>query len=99
MKALSTTPCTPPLQTQSKTVEAIGLGEKGTYMAALTFGNVHGVYKPGNVHLRPELLKEIQTEVGAKYGKGDKPFYLVFHGGPAPPSRRLQTQCPTVLSR
>lgn len=64
-----------------KTVEAIGLGEKGTYMAALTFGNVHGVYKPGNVHLRPELLKEIQTEVGAKYSKGDKPFYLVFHGG------------------
>ena len=64
-----------------KTVEAIGLGEKGTYMAALTFGNVHDVYKPGNVHLRPELLKEIQTEVGAKYGKGDKPFYLVFHGG------------------
>ena len=64
-----------------KTVEAIGLGEKGTYMAALTFGNVHGVYKPGNVHLRPELLKEIQTEVGAKYGKGEKPFYLVFHGG------------------
>lgn len=64
-----------------KTVEAIGLGEKGAYMAALTFGNVHGVYKPGNVHLRPELLKEIQTEVGAKYGKGDKPFYLVFHGG------------------
>lgn len=64
-----------------KTVEAIGLGEKGTYMAALTFGNVHGVYKPGNVHLRPELLKEIQTEVGAKYGKSDKPFYLVFHGG------------------
>ena len=64
-----------------KTVEAIGLGEKGTYMAALTFGNVHGVYQPGNVHLRPELLKEIQTEVGAKYGKGDKPFYLVFHGG------------------
>ena len=39
------------------------------------------MYKPGNVHLRPELLKEIQTEVGAKYGKGDKPFYLVFHGG------------------
>ena len=64
-----------------KTVEAIGLGEKGTCMAALTFSNVHGVYKPGNVHLRPELLKEIQTEVGAKYGKGDKPFYLVFHGG------------------
>lgn len=63
-----------------KTVEALGLGENGRYMAALTFGNVHGVYKPGNVHLRPELLKEIQDEVGRKYGK-DKPFDLVFHGG------------------
>src|SRR5690606_35975419 len=41
-------------------VEGIGLGEQGRYMAALTFGNVHGVYKPGNVKLRPELLKEIQ---------------------------------------
>ena len=50
-----------------KTVEALGLGEKGRYIAALTFGNVHGVYKPGNVHLRPELLKQIQDEIGAKY--------------------------------
>ena len=57
-----------------------GLGEKGTYMAALTFGNVHGVYKPGNVKLRPEILKEIQDAVGAKYGQ-EKPFNLVFHGG------------------
>ena len=63
-----------------KTVEALGLGEKGRYIAALTFGNVHGVYKPGNVHLRPELLKQIQDEIGAKYGK-EKPFSLVFHGG------------------
>jgi fructose-bisphosphate aldolase class II len=63
-----------------KTVAALGLGEKGRYMAALTFGNVHGVYKPGNVKLRPEILKEIQDAVGAKYGK-DKPFDLVFHGG------------------
>lgn len=63
-----------------KTVEVLGLGEKGPYIAALTFGNVHGVYKPGNVHLRPELLKQIQDEIGAKYGK-DKPFSLVFHGG------------------
>ncbi|MFZ0159540.1 MAG: class II fructose-bisphosphate aldolase [Kineosporiaceae bacterium] len=62
------------------TAEALGLGEKGRYMAALTFGNVHGVYKPGNVKLRPEILKEIQDAVGAKYGK-DKPFDLVFHGG------------------
>src|SRR5690606_33518603 len=47
------------------TAEALGLGEKGRYMAALTFGNVHGVYKPGNVKLRPEILKEIQDAVGA----------------------------------
>jgi len=62
------------------TVAALGLGEKGVYMAALTFGNVHGVYKPGNVKLRPEILKEIQDAVGAKYGQ-DKPLNLVFHGG------------------
>jgi fructose-bisphosphate aldolase class II len=62
------------------TAEALGLGENGRYMAALTFGNVHGVYKPGNVKLRPEILKEIQDAVGAKFGK-DKPFDLVFHGG------------------
>jgi fructose-bisphosphate aldolase class II len=62
------------------TAEALGLGERGRYMAALTFGNVHGVYKPGNVKLRPEILKEIQDAVGAKYGR-EKPFNLVFHGG------------------
>ena len=63
-----------------KTIEALGMGENGRYLSALTFGNVHGVYKPGNVHLRPELLKQIQDEVGAKYGKAN-PFDLVFHGG------------------
>ncbi|MEV0560732.1 class II fructose-bisphosphate aldolase [Dactylosporangium sp. CA-152071] len=61
-------------------VDALGLGEKGRYMAALTFGNVHGVYKPGNVKLKPEILKTIQDAVGAKFGK-DKPLSLVFHGG------------------
>ncbi|GAB3407157.1 class II fructose-bisphosphate aldolase [Flindersiella endophytica] len=63
-----------------RTAEVLGLGEHGRYITALTFGNVHGVYKPGNVKLRPEILKEIQDEVGAKYGK-EKPFDLVFHGG------------------
>lgn len=63
-----------------KTIEALGLGENGRYMTALTFGNVHGVYKPGNVVLKPELLQEIQSVLGEKYGK-DKPFDLVFHGG------------------
>ena len=63
-----------------KTAEAIGLGEKGRYLLAATFGNVHGVYKPGNVKLRPSILKDIQDAVGAEYHK-DKPFDLVFHGG------------------
>ena len=63
-----------------RTIEVLGLGEKGRYITALTFGNVHGVYKPGSVKLRPEVLKEIQDAVGAKYGK-EKPFDLVFHGG------------------
>lgn len=62
------------------TIEALGLGENGRYLTALTFGNVHGVYKPGNVKLRPEILDEIQREVGATLGK-DRPFDLVFHGG------------------
>ncbi len=62
------------------TAEAVGLGDRGRYILAATFGNVHGVYKPGHVKLRPAVLKEIQEAVGAKYGK-DKPFDLVFHGG------------------
>ncbi len=63
-----------------KTVEALGSGENGRYITALTFGNVHGVYKPGSVKLRPEVLKEIQQAVGDKIGK-ENPFDLVFHGG------------------
>ncbi len=63
-----------------RTVEVLGAGEKGRYILAATFGNVHGVYKPGNVQLRPSILKEIQDEVGAKLGR-EKPFDLVFHGG------------------
>jgi fructose-bisphosphate aldolase class II len=62
------------------TAEALGLGENGRYILAATFGNVHGVYKPGHVKLRPSVLKDIQDAVGAKYGQ-DKPFDLVFHGG------------------
>jgi len=65
-----------------KTVDAIGLGEKGRYLLAATFGNVHGVYKPGNVKLRPSILHDIQEAVAAKHpGHGEKPFDLVFHGG------------------
>jgi fructose-bisphosphate aldolase class II len=63
-----------------RTAEILGTGEKGRYLLAATFGNVHGVYKPGNVKLRPSILKDLQQEVGAKVGR-DKPFELVFHGG------------------
>jgi fructose-bisphosphate aldolase, class II len=62
------------------TADALGLGERGRYILAATFGNVHGVYKPGHVKLRPGVLKEIQEAVGQKYGR-EKPFDLVFHGG------------------
>ena len=63
-----------------KTVRALGAGEKGRYLTALTFGNVHGVYKPGAVKLRPALLKEIQDAVAAEVGRAN-PLDLVFHGG------------------
>ncbi|GII53782.1 class II fructose-bisphosphate aldolase [Planotetraspora thailandica] len=69
--------------------EALGLGERGRYIVAATFGNVHGVYKPGHVKLRPSVLKEIQDAVGAKYGK-DKPFSLVFHGGSGSSTEEIQ---------
>jgi fructose-bisphosphate aldolase class II len=62
------------------TAAAVGTGEHGRYILAATFGNVHGVYKPGAVKLRPEILKELQETVGAQAGK-EKPFDLVFHGG------------------
>ena len=62
------------------TVKALGSGEKGRYLTALTFGNVHGVYKPGAVKLRPSILAEIQKAVGDAIGK-ENPFDLVFHGG------------------
>jgi fructose-bisphosphate aldolase class II len=65
------------------TVETLGLGERGRYMVAATFGNVHGVYKPGNVVLTPSILRTLQDAVVAKKGlaAGSKPLDLVFHGG------------------
>ncbi|WP_109555904.1 class II fructose-bisphosphate aldolase [Mycobacteroides salmoniphilum] len=66
-----------------KTVDALGVGENGRYLLAATFGNVHGVYKPGNVKLKPEVLEEGQRVASAKLGlaEGSKPFDFVFHGG------------------
>jgi fructose-bisphosphate aldolase class II len=64
-----------------RVVEVLGApGERGRYLLAAVFGNVHGVYKPGSVKLRPEILKEGQDYVGEKLGV-DRPFDLVFHGG------------------
>jgi fructose-bisphosphate aldolase, class II len=63
-----------------RTAEVLGTGEKGRYLLAATFGNVHGVYKPGNVQLRPTILRDIQDAVSTKVGR-PHPFDLVFHGG------------------
>ena len=65
------------------TIEALGAGDKGRYLTALTFGNVHGVYKPGNVKLRPEILQKAQQAAAEQLGLAAdaKPFDLVFHGG------------------
>jgi fructose-bisphosphate aldolase class II len=66
-----------------KTIEALGAGEHGKYLLAATFGNVHGVYKPGNVKLRPDVLAVGQKVAAAKLGlpADSKPFDYVFHGG------------------
>jgi fructose-bisphosphate aldolase class II len=66
-----------------KTIDALGAGEHGKYLLAATFGNVHGVYKPGNVKLRPDILEQGQQVAAAKLGlpEGAQPFDFVFHGG------------------
>ncbi|TYP87907.1 class II fructose-bisphosphate aldolase [Blastococcus xanthinilyticus] len=66
-----------------RTAQQLGLGERGVYLLAATFGNVHGVYKPGNVKLRPDVLERGQALVAKEFGLGEgaKPFNLVFHGG------------------
>ena len=51
------------------------------FTVAASFGNVHGVYKPGNVSLKPVILKNSQDYIQKKFGTQDKPVYFVFHGG------------------
>ena len=65
------------------TLETLGNDASARYMVAATFGNVHGVYKPGNVVLQPKILRTLQDAVAAKLGlpAGAKPMDLVFHGG------------------
>jgi fructose-bisphosphate aldolase class II len=53
----------------------------GHFSIAASFGNVHGVYKPGNVKLRPEILKNSQSLVAERHNTGPNPLNLVFHGG------------------
>jgi fructose-bisphosphate aldolase class II len=66
-----------------RTVDVLGAGARGRYLLAATFGNVHGVYKPGNVQLRPQVLQTGQQVAARKLGEpeGAKPLDLVFHGG------------------
>jgi len=66
-----------------KTIDALGAGENGRYLLAATFGNVHGVYKPGNVKLKPAVLADGQRVAAARLGlaEGAMPFDFVFHGG------------------
>jgi len=62
------------------------------FSIAAAFGNVHGVYKPGNVKLRPESLGNHQKHVAEKIGKpGDKPLFLVFHGGSGSTKEEIKT--------
>ena len=57
------------------------LSGTGRFSVAAAFGNVHGVYKPGNVKLRPEILQNSQTLVAERHGLDPNPLDLVFHGG------------------
>jgi len=61
------------------------------FTIAAAFGNVHGVYKPGNVKLRPEILADFQKAVQEKFGIGEKPVNFVFHGGSGSSAEDIQT--------
>jgi fructose-bisphosphate aldolase class II len=63
-----------------RVVDVLGTGERGRYLLAATFGNVHGVYAPGHVKLRPEVLREGQEALAARLGPAAH-FDYVFHGG------------------
>jgi len=60
------------------------------FTVAAAFGNVHGVYKPGNVELRPEILKNSQDYIQAELKTGPKPVYFVFHGGSGSPQHQIR---------
>ena len=60
------------------------------FTVAAAFGNVHGVYSPGNVELRPEILKNSQDYIKEHYNTGDKPVFFVFHGGSGSPQHQIR---------
>jgi len=60
------------------------------FTVAAAFGNVHGVYKPGNVELRPEILNNSQVYIEKTLGTGPKPVYFVFHGGSGSPQHQIR---------
>ena len=60
------------------------------FTIAAAFGNVHGVYKPGNVELRPEILKNSQTYIESNFNTGAKPVFFVFHGGSGSPEHQIK---------
>ena len=60
------------------------------FTVAAAFGNVHGVYSPGNVQLRPEILKNSQDFIQAELKTGPKPVYFVFHGGSGSPQNQIR---------
>ncbi len=68
--------------------ELMQVSERFTVAAA--FGNVHGVYKPGNVELRPEILKNSQEHIQEKFGTGPNPVNFVFHGGSGSPQNQIR---------
>ncbi|WP_311343061.1 class II fructose-bisphosphate aldolase [Corynebacterium riegelii] len=76
----------------AKTIDALGTGENGRYLLAATFGNVHGVYKPGNVKLRPEVLDMGQkvAEQKLRLAAGTNPFDFVFHGGSGSEKEKIE---------
>ncbi|MBU6307260.1 MAG: class II fructose-bisphosphate aldolase, partial [Bacteroidetes bacterium] len=60
------------------------------FTVAAAFGNVHGVYKPGNVELRPEILNNSQRYIETHLKTGPKPVYFVFHGGSGSPQHQIR---------
>ena len=82
----------PRLYTRPEEVEEAyrRLSPLGHFSVAAAFGNVHGVYKPGNVKLRPEILLESQKYVAEKHGLGDRPLDFVFHGGSGSEKEKIE---------